>query len=254
MRLIARILLAGCLSLPALAAPHKSTETLLTRPGVTERFLLITPDHPLASLILFAGGDGDLDIKSNGDIGGEAENFLVRTRDMWAAQGFQVAVVDTPSDNADRESDNYALDMHAVADFLKKKSDRPIWLMGTSRGTTSAASIAVKFANEKTFSGLVLTSSIVKGDGSVTGFDLSRIKVPVLIVHHREDGCRVTPYGAASDLPGLFTSASAKELITIEGGHDTGKPCKAMAYHGYNGAEDVVVSKVSNWIKAHPSR
>jgi len=249
--LILRILLVSCVSIPVLAATTQSTNTLPTRPGVTERFMLITPDHPVASLILFSGGDGQLNINERGDIRTGKNNFLVRTRDQWAAQGFQVAVVDIPSDGVERDSYRYAQDIRSVAEFLKKKSNIPVWLVGTSRGTTSAASVSVKFAADNLFNGVVLTSSILDGEGSVTAFDLSRIKVPVLVVHHRNDGCPVTPYPLAPELLGRLSSASAKELITVEGGDDSGKPCEAMAHHGYNGVESVVVQKASDWIKAH---
>ncbi|WP_248794498.1 alpha/beta hydrolase [Pseudomonas sp. MWU13-2105] len=248
---IVRVLLISCVAVPALAAMTTTTNTLATRPGVTERFILITPEHPLASLILFSGGDGQLGISDNGDIRTGKNNFLVRTRDQWAAQGFQVAVVDMPSDGLARDSYRYAQDIRYVAEFLKKKSNIPLWLVGTSRGTTSAASVSVKFASDGLFNGVVLTSSILEGEGSVTALDLSRIKVPVLVVHHRDDGCRVTPYELTQGLLGHLSSAPAKELITIEGGDDSGKPCEAMAHHGYNGVESVVVQKVSDWVKVH---
>lgn len=252
--LIIRILLISCISVPVLAAATKTVNTLPTRPGVTERFVLITPEHPIASLILFSGGDGQLRISDDGDIRASKNNFLVRTRDQWVAQGFQVALVDMPSDGVERDSYRYAQDIRYVAEFLKKKSNIPLWLVGTSRGTTSAASVSVKFASDTLLNGVVLTSSIFEGEGSVTALDLSRIKVPVLVVHHRDDGCHVTPYELTSTLLGHLSSAPAKELITIEGGSDSGKPCEAMAHHGYNGVESVVVQKVSDWIKAHSAR
>lgn len=251
---IVRILLISCVSVPTLAATTKTTNTLPTQPGVTERFVLITPDQPRASLILFSGGEGQLNINDNGDIRTGKNNFLVRTRDQWAAQGFQVAVVDRPSDGVERDSYRYAQDIRYVAEFLKKKSNIPVWLVGTSRGTTSAVSVSVKFAADSLFDGVVLTSSILDGVGSVTAFDLSRIKVPVLVVHHRNDGCHVTPYALAPTLLGQLSSVPAKELITVEGGDDSGNPCEAMAHHGYNGVESVVVQKVSDWVKAHSTR
>ena len=37
-----------------------------TRPGVTQRFLYLAPANPKASVILFAGGHGGLQIRDNG--------------------------------------------------------------------------------------------------------------------------------------------------------------------------------------------
>ena len=244
---------SGTMATKAVAARMTTVHTIPTRPGVTERFVLITPDHPVASLILFAGGDGRLGISDKGDIDNGEKNFLVRTRSMWAGQGFQVAVVDDPSDGGKRDSYTYAQDMRFVAEYLKQKSNVPVWLVGTSRGTTSVISMAVKFPNDNLVSGLVLTSSILSGEGSVTDFDLSLIKVPVLIVHNVGDRCPITPYALAPQLLDRLSSARTKELIAIDGGNESGKKkqCKAMSHHGYNGVEDVVVQKVSTWIMAH---
>src|SRR5215831_1975585 len=71
-----------------------------TRPDVTERFLLIAPDDSRATVVLFAGGDGGLQIAADGKLGNGslASNFLVRSRQLFADQRLMVAVVDAPSD------------------------------------------------------------------------------------------------------------------------------------------------------------
>ena len=68
-----------------------------TRPGVTQRFLYLAPEHPKAAVILFAGGDGGLEISPEGGIGSLKGNFLVRTRQQFVLQGLSVALVDAPS-------------------------------------------------------------------------------------------------------------------------------------------------------------
>ena len=40
-----------------------------------------------------------------------------------------------------------------------------------------------------------------------------------------------------------------KELISIKGGVDSGDPCEAQAYHGFNGREEEVVGKIADWIQ-----
>ena len=54
-----------------------------TRPGVTQRFLYMTPEHPKAAVILLAGGHGGLDISQTGSFGWGKGNFLVRTRQLF---------------------------------------------------------------------------------------------------------------------------------------------------------------------------
>ena len=71
---------------------------LQTRPNVTQRMVVLTPPEPKATVILFSGGDGGLGIYPNGSLQRGNGNFLVRTRQLFAAQGFLVAVVDAPSD------------------------------------------------------------------------------------------------------------------------------------------------------------
>lgn len=240
----------------AYADTSVTVETLPTRPGVTQRFVLLTPEHPRASLILFTGGPGVLEIPDTLDPGWHPENFLVRTRGAWAAEGFQVAVVDAPSDHLPgglgrfRESPEHAEDIAAVIGFLKQRAAVPVWLVGTSRGTTSAAAVAIRQADRQLVDGVVLTSTILKGEGNVSAMDLAQLKVPTLVIHHRDDGCRSTPYGQVSQLmERLHTPASS--LITIEGGSSSGDECQPWAHHGYNGVEDSVVHQASDWIKAH---
>ena len=74
---------------------------LETRAGVEQRFILIKPEKPVASVILFAGGKGALKLSSlfgSPTINWGKNNFLVRTRDIFAKHGFIVSVVDAPSD------------------------------------------------------------------------------------------------------------------------------------------------------------
>ncbi len=82
---------------------------------------------------------------------------------MFAAKGLMVAVLDAPSDqqggmNATfRMGGGHAGDIGAVAAYLKKEAEVPVWLVGTSMGTFSAAAGAI---GAKDIDGLVLTSTI----------------------------------------------------------------------------------------------
>ena len=103
----------------------------------------------------------------------------------------------------------------------------------------------------------MLTSSITrwnKGEGeSVGDVKLKDIRVPTLIVHHRDDACPFTPY---ADIPGLLrdlSKAPRRELITFSGGDPPeSKPCEARAAHGYLGLDAEVVKAIVDWILATP--
>jgi dienelactone hydrolase len=230
-----------------------------TRDGVTQRFLYLAPPSPKAAVVLFAGGHGGLQLQSNGAIMWGEGNFLVRTRHMFAEQGFAVAVVDAPSDRQTRpylsgfrQTPAHVTDTKAVIAWLKEQTKKPVWLVGTSRGTQSAAYIATQLplANGGP-DGLVLTSTMLSDDKGrpVPDLPLDKITVPVLVVHHEQDGCK---HCAFRDIPRLMdklNAASRKELATYKGGGNRGDPCEAYAYHGFNGLEKDVVARIARWIQ-----
>ncbi|MBV8045948.1 MAG: alpha/beta hydrolase [Paludibacterium sp.] len=228
-------------------------ETVSARPGVTMRFLFLPQAHPLASVILLAGGSGNVGIGDDGSLAHDG-NFLVRTREAWRAEGFQVAVVDVPSDqpagmsDSFRQSAEHAADLAAVAAFLRQQAPAPVWLVGTSRGTISAAAAGIRLGDG--VDGVVLTSSIVRGAGALSALPLDRLAKPVLLVHHRQDECKVTPFGGVRGLLDGLSHSPVKALIAEEGGQAEGDPCQPWGHHGYNGIEDRVVSDVAAWIKA----
>ena len=230
-----------------------------TRPGVTQRILLLGPDNPKAAVILFPGGHGGLRISSDGGFQWGEGNFLVRTRDGFAAQGLLVAVVDAPSDrqsppylNKFRQTPEHVADIKAVIAWLKQQARVPVWLVGTSRGTQSAAFIATQLAPaDGGPDGLVLTSTILSDDKGrpVPDMELNKIGVPVLVVHHKRDGCKHCAYAGIPHLMDKLSAAPKKELLTFDGGRTRGDPCEAMAYHGFNGIEKDVVATIAQWIE-----
>jgi pimeloyl-ACP methyl ester carboxylesterase len=228
------------------------------RPEATQHFLLVEVEKPTANLVLFAGGHGKLNL-SGGNINWGKNNFLVRSRDKFAAKGFTVAVVDAPSDrqtgngmyNGFRTSPEHVADIDAVSRKLKEISDVPVWLIGTSRGSESVAWLAYH-ANEKP-AGIVLTSSVTmetdKGS-AVTDLRLDRIDVPVLIIAHREDNCWVSPPDGAENIKNALENAPVVKLVYFSGGSaDRSKPCQAMSKHGFIGIESDVVDTISTFIR-----
>ena len=252
----AMLLLLSCLWWNSSLAAEQLVQ-LDTRPGVTQRLLLLEPaGKPVASLILFTGGDGVLRLGDDGRLGAGAGNFLVRTRQLWVEQGFQVAVVDAPSDHPDsisrgdfRSSAEHAQDMAVVIDTLRQRADVPVWLVGTSRGTTSAAAVAIRLHDK--VGGVVLTSTINHDRGNVAAMALEQLTQPVLVVQHRHDQCKETLYQNVQAVMDGLHAASATELMLFDGGQDKGDPCQPWAAHGYNGIETEVVGKIASWIRQH---
>ena len=117
------------------------------------RYLLLAPlpsyapYRPTIAVMLFAGGNGRLPTPEGVITTPLAENFLVRSRKLFAQHNLIVAVVDTPGaqavSEATRWSEDYARTMTDVIGDLRSRTPvQKIWLVGTSSGTLSAASIA----------------------------------------------------------------------------------------------------------------
>ena len=230
-----------------------------TRPGVTQRFVYLAPESPKAAVILFAGGHGGLQILPNGSFKWGEGNFLVRTRQLFPENGLSVTVVDAPSDRQTapflggfRQTPKHVADIKAIIAWLKQQASVPVWVVGTSRGTQSAAFIATQVgAGDGGPDGLVLTSTILSDDTGrpVPSMPLQNIAIPVLVVHHEQDGCKLCAYSQIPRLMEKLTSAPKKELLTFKGGENRGDPCEALAYHGFNGLEKDVVVKIAEWIQ-----
>ena len=224
---------------------------LPTRPGVTQRMVVLTPPEPKAAVVLFAGGHGGLQIFPGGSFKWGEGNFLVRSRELFAEQQLVVAVVDAPSDRQRppylagfRQTPEHAADIKAVIAWLRAQTKVPVWLVGTSRGTQSAAYLATQLDGAEGPDGVVLTSTILTDDAGrpVPAMPLERVRVPVIIAHHEQDGCKHCRF---SDLPLLTGKLKDAKLLTFKGGFDRGDPCEAFAHHGFNGIERDVVAKIA---------
>ena len=228
---------------------------LQTRPNVTQRMVVLTPPEPKATVILFSGGDGGLGIYPNGSLQRGNGNFLVRTRQLFAAQGFLVAVVDAPSDRQGgnwlqgfRQTSEHVADIKAVIAWAREQAKIPVWLVGTSRGTQSAAYVATELAGGNDGpDGLVLTSTILtdKKGRPVPAMPLDRLHIPVIVAHNKDDACKLCDYSRIPSMMDEFTNVPRKQLLTFSGGKSEGDPCEAFSYHGYNGIETDVVNQVS---------
>lgn len=243
-----------------------------SRPGVRTAFYLSEPARaPAAIAILLAGGDGSLGIKPGEAVADPVAfgrgNFLVRSRWLLAGRGILVATMDAPSDQGGtltaqfRLSQEHADDIAALAGWLRQQSGGlPVWLVGTSMGTLSAASAAVRLGGR--VDGLILTSSITRGHrkyfypaNGVLGLGLGEVAVPAMVVAHSDDACEVTPPG---DAPGLLESMAKsprRRLLMVDGGAPArSAACQAMSPHGFFGREDEAVAAMADFMISPASR
>lgn len=90
---------------------------------------------------------------------------------------------------------------------------------------------------------VVLTSTMA----DVVDLPIGRFEVPVPMIHHERDACRET-YFREGKRTAAKIGAPRTELVAVRGGKDEGKPCQAMACHGFNGIEDEVAAAMANWM------
>jgi predicted esterase len=232
--------------------------TIPTRGGVTLSYLLDQDKAAVPKVVVlsFVGGFGAIGLEKRAQKGpvkfGPTANFLVRIRDQLTDADVADVIVDSPSDqlpqgmsDAFRLSGDHAADIGALIGDLKRRfPDAKVFLLGTSRGTISAAALGARLSGS--VQGVVLTSTVTNADRTgkaLSTFDFDSIKVPVLLVHHRDDGCRTSPYSGAQRLAKKFP------LISVAGGDPPqSDPCEAMSQHGYLGREAPTAQAIKNWI------
>lgn len=239
-----------------------------TRPGVTVRGLFAKPAAPVGSVILLAGGHGNLNLGKDGSIGWGKGNQVVRTRADYAKAGFAVLVPDMPSDlkegggvrSGARWSKELAADYGELVRHMRTVA-QPVFLVGTSRGALTVAAAATKNAGPRQADGYVITAGMIahisdkqpSAERSVGG--LGTVKQPVFIVYHRDDGCAYTPASSAEKAKALFSGSSKVEVKILTGGSaGRGDPCDAQSPHGFIGLDAEVVALVTGWLKALPKK
>jgi hypothetical protein len=255
-------LLSWTLTSSAVAAGYEAIEIVPTRPDVTVRLLVIKANSkPSTALLLFPGADG---AKHFGEKDGRfwvSKNFLMRSAGDLAAAGYIVVAVDAPSDQSNGMSDQFrtstqhAKDIRKIIAYLKEKHRvTSLYLVGTSRGTISAAYLA-SVIDDPAIAGEILTAVYPPAD--LCGIDFTEIDDPVLIIHHVYDQCRATPYHGAMDLKNRLTESPKVDLVGVTGGIPPASgPCEALSNHGFYGVEQPVVRVMTDWLagKAVPEK
>jgi pimeloyl-ACP methyl ester carboxylesterase len=249
---------AFLLALGEPVAAQNAVSDLPLAGGGSERVAFTSPANPAAILVMFAGGDGTVEIADSGTIGRYVGNFLLRTRPLWLEQGFAVEILGAPNNaslNGQRHTEAYADAVERAVDFARSQANAPVWLVGTSAGTTGAANGAEHLGGK--VAGLVLTSSVTRpypGGVTVLDINLGEITVPVLIVANQNDACPVTPPGDAPHIAAALARSPRKEVIYVQSDQTVSSACEAFAPHGFLGIETAVIQRIADWIRATSSR
>jgi hypothetical protein len=248
------IALAAGVAVPD-AAAQEGVNSIRTDRGSVLRYHVTLPPGPVRGIaILFVGGNGRLRLARNPEP--TSKNFLVRARRSFADRGFVVALPDAPSDRGSdglvgwRTSREHVSDIAKLVRHLRDRWPVPAWLIGTSRGSISAAAGG---KGVPLVAGVVLTASVTRPGGrrptTVYDADVRELNKPVMVVHHRNDACRVSPPSGAVRLFARLTAATVREMRMIDGGRPGhGRACGPISPHGFLGVERETVREIVNWI------
>jgi hypothetical protein len=191
--------------------------------------LLNAPRAPRAAIVLIPGGNGWLGIRADGSFSALRGNQLVRTRAAYAGAGVASLVVDS------------GVPIASAVTYLRQRFNRPVTVAGTSRGSLRLAEALAARPN-----GIVITAGFLDQVRSQIG---SAAALPAtLVVHHRRDGCRVTPPSGVE--PFKAWGGARVRVVWIDGGTDAGDPCQAAGYHGFAGNDGRVVGVVAGFARS----
>ncbi len=232
--------------------------------GVKIRALLIRPAQSAGSVILLAGGHGNLQISPQGKIGWGAGNQLVRTRAEYAKAGFAVLVPDVAPDlklpgggvrQGARYSREWGEDIGSLVGYMRRMKE-PVTVVATSRGAVTAG-VALKEAEKFTRpDAMVLTAPMLMKVENQPSFQMAADNrpekaraIPMLVIAHRKDACSYTNADVIKRFEDWMKGGKL-EVTWLDGPQGTGDPCEAQSAHGFFGIDGQVVRTVTGWIKA----
>ena len=178
-------------------------------------------------------------------------SFVVRERLRLLDNDIATLVIDCRSDFSTACEDRYQMseqrfmDIRPLIDLVKSSlpSIKQVWLLSTSRGYFTSASIT-KYSNNY-FAGVIHTAGVVD---MVVKYPEAIIKssTPQFFVHHADDPCNITKYSTAKNVAAQIEAP----LITVYGGSGYfGGACQAHTQHGFKGMEGKVMANISKLIK-----
>ena len=233
-------------------------------PVLSESFIVTAPPVPTAIVILIPGGKGLIQLTPNGTDGTlevNSNNFLVRTRWLFAGHNFYTITLDAATDfyllpqglTDQQGSAAHVSDILAVIAWARSAMPGlPVWVVGTSRGTGGAFVAASYSPTLGGPDGLVFASSINDSTDPDSLFmaTLANITVPVLLINDVGNTCTgTTTAGQPAVLKALKMSPrKSGEQLPSGGLTALTDSCHALSDHGFFGVEDTAVRKIALWM------
>lgn len=177
-------------------------------------------------------GEGKLVVLLPGAGGAAASDFLVRNKGRIGGAGTSVVVTTSSSQAASLSRDASA-------------KGRKVILVGMSRGSIDVANALAAGAKAN---GVVLVSGAYGKVQSVLG---SPSRLPAtLAIHHRNDGCHVTPPSALTSFVSWSGGRVSARWID-NSGSPVPNPCGPRGAHGFFMQDGAAVSAINSFIASH---
>ncbi len=219
-----------------------------------------------ATLVSIPGGEGHVGIKPEWTADRRyfsSNHFNVMLRslsDPKATSGqFNVVIFDSPANlpivkswSAARASTDHLSRVEDVVRYYKEKFGKPVWVMGHSQGSVSITELYKRLQDKKSED--LVAGLISSGGMNTISFNYETTKLPVLVLHHENDGCVVTTPSNAKRVHTKLSEAgnTATELVFIKTGTGSGSdsPCHS-GYHMYFGAGAEVAKVLDQFMSKH---
>ena len=203
-----------------------------------------------AHIVGFVGGNG---LKNKA---GTSKNYIVKQRSVFVNSGINFYLFPNFDQN---EKASYKLRaskkrigrIRALIEFIKEVDDKPIYLLGFSRGSVDAGTFSK--SHPALIEGIILMSGVYKNKSKKAhDFSMDKIigtknSVTTLLVHHEKDLCKVTIFAEAKKFYANLNSPK-KMMLTFSEGEASGKACGPKNFHGFEKIEAHVARSVARWI------
>lgn len=188
---------------------------------------------PKYVIILFPGGNGIMNphMQEGKLVYGYKGNFVIKARKYIVDKEFATVATNSTQSSGRIQA--------IINDIYKRFPETKIYLMGTSNGTFDTMSLAGYLSDK--IAGVIHTSSLNR----ISTLDAKQYKNRQLIVHHKNDTCKVTPYYSVE----AANKKYGTELIVMEGGISVGDLCEPLAHHGFNGIIKETADRIKDWIR-----
>lgn len=209
--------------------------------------LLWEVEDPQFTLVVVLGGEGRVGFNANTTDSRHptAQMLQLITGKSAVPLRMNIAVFDSPVPLSLRmRSDSEHLDrIESAVRFYRDRFKVPVWLMGHSNGAFSASEYLAKKQAVMPVVGVVLSGSVYQINVK-EGLD-----IPMLFLHHEEDGCKDTPpsYARRNFERVKGYNKALTEFMLVKGGQEQGDPCR-NGKHMYFGARDEAAGLLADFL------